>query len=107
MEGVYDGTSASLEITTEKLDNVLTVPTAAISTQNGSSVVTVVSGDTKTVTTVQVGEVYGTRTQILSGLTGGQMVQVTRTGPAGLAGGSGGLPSGFPTGGALPGGGNE
>ncbi len=103
MDGVYDGTSASLEITTEQLDDVLTVPTAAISTQDGASVVTVVDGDKTTLTKVDVGEVYGDRTQILSGVSGGQMVQVTRMGPSSIpAGGQAGESAGQAGGGDLP-----
>lgn len=101
--GIYVGTSASVVVTTKAVDNVLTVPTQAISTSNGASVVTISeNGSTKQVS-VNTGTVYGTRTQIVSGISAGQMVQVTSRGPGGFGGfggGAGGGSSARPTGAA-------
>ncbi|MFC6714140.1 efflux RND transporter periplasmic adaptor subunit [Branchiibius cervicis] len=86
--GIYVGTSASVVVTTKAVNNVLSVPTQAISTADGKSVVTVSQeGHTKQVA-VTTGSVYGTRTQVLSGISAGQMVQVTSRGPGGFGGGS-------------------
>ena len=73
--GLYAGTAASVQIITEQLDNVLTVPTMAISTNGTRSTVTVQQGDgsDKTVA-VTVGRLFGGQTEITKGLADGDKV---------------------------------
>lgn len=101
---LYSGTTASAVITTGTYDNVLTIPTAAIITQAGKTVVTKVNTDNSTtVTTVEVGRVFGTATEITSGLAAGDKVQITyRPSSASTSNSSGGF--GFGGGGGLGGG---
>jgi RND family efflux transporter MFP subunit len=91
---VKSGMSVTVAIQTGIAQNVVTVPTAAIKTTNGTSyVMTVPEGDTSTTpatgtgvylataptrTEVQVGITDGTTTEITSGLTDGQSI-VTKT----------------------------
>jgi multidrug efflux pump subunit AcrA (membrane-fusion protein) len=107
----YPGATVSASIATEAKDDVLQVPTRAISTRNGSPVVTVattkqVGGPTE-VRTVTTGITAGGETEITSGLTKGEDVVITlptfggagtrRTGGfgGGGAGGFGGGAGGF------------
>lgn len=117
---LYSGTTASAVITTGTYDNVLTIPTAAITTASGKTVVTKVNTDNSTtITTVEVGRVFGTATEITSGLASGDKVQITfrpsststssnSSGGFGFGGGGGlggGLDGGPPAGGGgAPGG---
>lgn len=110
--GLYSGTTASAVITTGSYDDVVTVATAAISTNNGESVVTKLNDDgTTTLTTVVTGRVFGDVTEITSGLVAGDTVQIS-FGPSsnstassgdssggGLFGGGGGLGGGLDSGG--------
>jgi macrolide-specific efflux system membrane fusion protein len=77
VSGVYAGSSADVSIVVKQLQNVLTVPTAAVSNSNGKTSVTVVKNGKQHVTAVTVGVVYGQQTQITKGLTAGQQVLVT------------------------------
>lgn len=92
--GLYAGTVAGVSIITKELDDVLTVPTAAVRTENGQTVVTVSDGTTQRTVPVTVGQIFGTQTQITQGLDEGQQVVVasvsTRGGGAGGAGVLGG-----------------
>ncbi|WP_368498418.1 efflux RND transporter periplasmic adaptor subunit [Herbiconiux sp. A18JL235] len=108
-EGLYDGVSVTASIVYERRTDVLTVPSAAVSTDaDGTSTVTVVGADgAETVTTVAVGETSGSLTEITAGIAEGDEVQVTLftpgqgdtgTGGSSNQGGSGG----FPGGGTLP-----
>lgn len=120
--GLYSGTTATAVITTGTYPDVLTIPTAAITTSNGKTVVKKVTNNTVTETTVEVGKVFGTYTQITSGLAEGDTVRVSFTMPTststsssdggsllggGGMGGMGGIDSGGGPGGggAPPGGG--
>jgi hypothetical protein len=88
--GLHDGTSVTTEIIYKQLTNVLTVPSAAIKTENGSSYVTVVATDgTQTKTAVKTGLTSGTATQITSGLSEGDEVLVTTYTGTGTGTGSG------------------
>lgn len=118
---LYSGTTADAVITISSYPDVLTVPTAAITTSDGASVVTRVDGDTTETVTVEVGRVFGDATEITSGLSEGDNVQISFTMPtttsttdsseqdggfgfgAGGNFGGGGAP---PDGGGMPGGGN-
>jgi macrolide-specific efflux system membrane fusion protein len=112
-EGLFDGMSATASIVYERRTDVLTVPSAAVTTgQDGTSTVTVIGEDgTRTETTVTVGETAGTLTEITEGLSEGDEVLVASFTPGeGNQGGS--FPGGividgdtFPGGGTFPEGG--
>jgi HlyD family secretion protein len=79
---VKSGMTASATIVTDRRDNALRVPTAAIRTENGASVVTVVTtaadGKQQMATrTVQVGPAFGDQTEITNGLNEGELVQIS------------------------------
>ena len=76
-----DGQTARATVVTQQLDNVLSVPNAAVRRQGGQSTVTVVGagGDQRTVT-FEPGVVGAERTQVLSGLFDGQEVVIPATG---------------------------
>ncbi|MFZ0158891.1 MAG: biotin/lipoyl-binding protein [Kineosporiaceae bacterium] len=121
--GLHAGAGASVAIVVRQITDALTVPTAAVTTENGATVVHQLSGDRRISTPVTVGGVYGSLTQITTGLAEGDQVVVTgtvgqggqsrtrssngtRTGTGGF-GGVGGIGGGAPgnLGGAPPGGG--
>ncbi len=109
-ENLYDGISVTAKIVYERRTAVLTVPSAAITTENGASTVTKVVNGKNVTTTVTVGETSGTVTEITKGLSEGDSVLVTVFTPSGGSGGSGGSSGGtqqgqFPGGGELPSGG--
>jgi HlyD family secretion protein len=74
------GMTAQAEVLTKEVPGVLAVPSAAVRTQNGTSVVTVLdpNGTQRTVT-VQTGATGDGKTQILSGVTEGQQVVLPAT----------------------------
>lgn len=77
-EGVYDGVAAEVEIVYERRTDVLTVPSAAVRTVDGVSVVTQLSTDGGELETpVTVGETVGDVTEIIEGLAEGDEVVVT------------------------------
>jgi hypothetical protein len=96
--GLHDGTSATVTLIYAQFSNVLTVPSAAVHTVNGQSVVYTMSGDQQVSTPVVVGESDGTSTEITSGLNEGDEVVVTVTVPGGGAGGAGRTGGGTGTG---------
>jgi macrolide-specific efflux system membrane fusion protein len=119
--GLHDGASATASIIYRQATNVLTVPSAAVHADSGSSYVYVAVNGTKRKQTVHTGLTGGGTTQITSGLSAGQQVYVetlaptTRTGSTsggiGNRGefpgaGTGRFPGGgqFPAGGQFPGG---
>lgn len=77
VSGVYAGSSADVSIIVKQLQNVLTVPTAAISNHNGKTSVTVVKNGKQHAAAVTLGVVYGPQTQITKGLKAGDQVLVT------------------------------
>ncbi len=108
---LFSGTTASATITIAEYPDVLTVPTLAITTAEGKSVVTKVDGQTTSQVEVTVGRVFGEATEITAGLAEGDTVQISFTMPdtqttdeSGFPGGGGGFPGG---GGGFPGGGGE
>lgn len=117
--GLFSGTTASAVVTIGSYPDVLTVPTAAIRTENGTTVVTKLDGTTASTVEVTVGRVFGSESEITKGLSAGDSVQITFTrssgtnttgtqgegGPGGGLGG-GGLGGGGLGGGQPPGGGN-
>jgi macrolide-specific efflux system membrane fusion protein len=106
--GLYDGVSVDVSIVTERHTDVLSVPAAAVSTNDdGASVVTLVADDGSTSEqVVETGETSGQSVEIVSGLTEGDTVQYTAFTPGagrgqvgeqgGDQGGTGG--QGFPEG---------
>jgi len=113
--GLHDGASATVSIIYKQVTNVLTVPSAAVHTDNGSSYVYVSKDGTKTKTTVKTGLSSGGTTQITSGLSSGEQVYVetvVRTGGGSTGSGTrtgtgnGGGTGSFPGGGGFPGGGS-
>jgi hypothetical protein len=92
--GLYAGASATVSIIVKQLTNVLTVQSSAIHYVNGKSVVYVKSGNGTTTQTVTLGMSELGSTQVLTGLTAGQQVQIpaapARTGGTGTTGGTGG-----------------
>ena len=74
------GMTAQAEVLTKEILGVLAVPSAAVRTQNGTSVVTVLDPDgTQRTVTVQTGATGDGKTQILSGVTEGQQVVLPAT----------------------------
>jgi macrolide-specific efflux system membrane fusion protein len=72
--GLYAGASASVSIITRVLQNVVEVPTAAISYANGQATVTEVVGGAKKSQVVTTGASEAGMTQITSGLSAGDVV---------------------------------
>lgn len=119
-DGLYAGTSAEVSIIVKQLDDVVTVPSQALTTTDGKTYVTLVDGSSTKKTAVTIGETYGMSTEITKGLAVGDQVQVAAIGRvrgsgssgAGGAGGqqfpAGGFPGGGapPAGAGFPGGGN-
>ena len=109
-ENLYDGVSVTAAIVYERRTDVLTVPSAAITTANGKSTVTKVVDGKDVTTAVTVGETSGTVTEITKGLSEGDSVLVTVFTPgagSGSGSGSGGSGQSGQTGqqGQFPGGG--
>lgn len=102
-EGLYAGTSADVSVIIESRADVLTVPTAALTTEDDQAYVTKVLDGSTEKTKVEIGDTFGMTTEITSGLTEGDEVQYTVT--ARMPGGSGresGEQGGFPGGGEMP-----
>ena len=79
-KGLHDGVSVTAKIVYERRSDVLSVPSAAVTTTDGTSTVEVVGDDGKaTRTTVTVGETSGQSVEITKGLTEGQKIQYTQT----------------------------
>jgi macrolide-specific efflux system membrane fusion protein len=102
-EGLHDGVSVTAKIVYERRTDVLTVPSAAVTTDaDGATTVTVVdSAGAETTKAVTVGETVGTLTEITDGLAEGDLVKVVVFTPSG-DGGSGGGTVQVPGGGQLP-----
>ncbi|ERK69738.1 efflux RND transporter periplasmic adaptor subunit [Leifsonia aquatica] len=106
-ENLYDGVSVTAAIVYERRTDVLTVPSAAITTANGKSTVTKVVDGKNVTTDVTVGETSGTVTEITKGLSSGDSVLVTVFTPGSGAGTGGSTGQTGQTGqqGQFPGGG--
>jgi HlyD family secretion protein len=74
------GMNADAEISVLALKNVLTLPTSAVKTGNGSAQVTIMDAGQAVAWDVQTGAVEGSRVQIVAGLDEGQEVIVQRKG---------------------------
>jgi macrolide-specific efflux system membrane fusion protein len=99
-DGLFDGVSVTADIIYERRTDVLTVPSAAVTTtSDGTTTVTVIDADgAKTETTVTVGESAGGLTEIIDGIAEGDEVLVASFTPG--SGNQG--PNGFPTDGQFP-----
>ena len=106
-KGIYAGTSATASITVKQVPNVLTVSSRAIQSSGSSTYVMKMVNGKAVKTPVKIGTVYGATTQILSGLSSGDTVQIPGiTLPSGSGGKGGGTRGGFGGGtGGFPGGG--
>jgi multidrug efflux pump subunit AcrA (membrane-fusion protein) len=100
---IYPNMAVSAKIITSVKNNVLLVPSAAITATNGESTVRVMKDGQITVATVEPGQSNDTQTEIVSGLQEGETVVtgggVTRTGTAGATSPFSGLNRGFGGGG--------
>lgn len=100
--GLYAGGTADVLIVTRQVSGVLAVPTAALHSEGGRTVVHQLKGGHQVSTPVTTGTVYGPSTQVLSGLKDGDQV-VLATARAGLGGSGrtrqGGFGGGFGGGG--------
>ncbi len=74
---LYDGVTVTAKIIYSKRTNVLTVPSAAITTANGVSTVEKLVNGKEVKTTVTVGDTSGTLTEITKGLSKGDEVSET------------------------------
>ena len=74
--GLYAGGTVSAAIVVKQVDDVLTVPSAALTSEGDATYVTVSKDGKQTRTKVVVGTVYGASTQITSGLAEGDQVVV-------------------------------
>ena len=98
--GLYAGGSADVTLIVKQLFDVLTVPTMAISTVDGKTVVYRRVNGKRVATEVTLGDSYGASTVVTKGLTSGDEVEVTFARPtgtrrSGTTGNSGGPPGGF------------
>ncbi|MDR1768157.1 MAG: biotin/lipoyl-binding protein [Propionibacteriaceae bacterium] len=93
---LYSGTTASATVTVASYDDVLTVPTMAITTVDGQAQVNVVGSDgSTTATNVTLGRVFGSTTEITDGLAEGDEVSITMPGRTVTSGDSSSDPGGF------------
>ncbi|HEV7172633.1 efflux RND transporter periplasmic adaptor subunit [Pedococcus sp.] len=74
--GLYAGAGVSAAIVVKQLDNVLTVPTAAVTSDSNGTYVTVVKNGHNTKTKIVIGTVLGGSTQVLSGISSGDQILV-------------------------------
>ena len=118
-KNLLPGSSATVAITTKQLSDVISLPTQAVTTVDGKTVVQKLVDGKQVQTQVQLGAAVGTSTVITSGLNVGDQVVLAsfriqsgsgsgnsaRTGQGGGYGGTGGGSGGggFPGGGIPPG----
>ncbi len=102
-EGVRQGMSASVVVTTAEATDVLWAPTAAITTSGGTSTVTVRVDGVDTTVAVTTGLAGDTGTEITSGVASGdELVVSTTDGSGGFTFPVGGIPGGLSGGGGPP-----
>jgi macrolide-specific efflux system membrane fusion protein len=87
--GIYAGSTATLSIVVEQLNNAIQVPTAAISYSGGQSTVTVVQNGNHVSRAITTGVSSAGETQVTSGLTSGEKVLEQVVKFNGAAGGAG------------------
>lgn len=90
-KGLYAGGAADVAIIVKQVENLLNVPTNAVHTESGKTVVHQLKDGAQVSTPVKVGTTYGAVTQILSGLKAGDKVVGTtfRLGGSRPSGGTG------------------
>ena len=107
--GLYAGSTANVSIIVKQLDNVVEVPTAAVSYSSGNPTVVVVRGGQHVTTPVTLGQSASGETQVTKGLSPGEQVLERVVHFSGLPGGRGqgllGGAGGFGGSGGLGGGG--
>jgi RND family efflux transporter MFP subunit len=81
--GLYAGGSATVSLIVKQLADALTVPTQAIKTVNGQTVVTKRVNGRSVSTPVTLGDSYGASTVVTTGLVSGDQVELTFTRPGG------------------------
>lgn len=104
------GMTGAVSIVLEKAENVIAVPTEAVSTRGNESFVTVMNGDESEMVTVETGINNGSYIQIKSGLDEGAQVVVkdtTDSENSDAFGAFGDFGGGAPDGGNMPSGGGE
>ncbi|AEE45001.1 efflux RND transporter periplasmic adaptor subunit [Cellulomonas fimi] len=111
-DGLHDGVSADVSVIYERRTDVLTVPSMAVSTVDGATVVTKVAADgTQAETPVTTGETADGMTEITDGLAEGDEVVLAVLTPRATQGGTdqggtvpgeGDVMQGFPGGGMAP-----
>lgn len=74
--GVKEGMSVSVVVTTQQVDDVIWVPTAAITTVGGKSTVTVRKGETDTVIEITTGLAGDSGTEVTSGVQEGDLLVI-------------------------------
>ena len=98
--GLYAGTAATVSIVVKQVDNVLTVPTVALSSSGGRTTVDVLQSGQQVTTAVTIGRIFGARTEITGGLAdGAQVVLPSSFGTRGTGTGTGSRTGGFGGGG--------
>jgi multidrug efflux pump subunit AcrA (membrane-fusion protein) len=108
--GLYAGATAQVSIVYKTLENVIQVPTLAVTQTNGQSFVTVSAAGKKTQRAVTTGVTSGGQVQITSGLKAGEQVVVAIPAAVtsrGSNGNTGNRPAGGFFGGGGPGGGPQ
>lgn len=100
--GVYSGVAVTATLTTGTYPDVLTVPTAAIVNVNGKTTVQQVKNGQQVTTEVVTGRVFGTMTEVTSGLAEGDEVAITTRDALPTGGASGGIQFGPGAGGPPP-----
>ena len=65
---IYDSMTVTVKIITQRKTNTLVIPSSAITTESGSSIVNMVTADGTVPTPILPGITDGTSTEILSGL---------------------------------------
>lgn len=99
------GQTSTVTVEVSRAEDVLYVPSAAVSTAGGQSTVTVLENGKPVVRTVTTGITGDSGVEIKSGLEEGDQVQLTAISGS-TTSGNGGFPGGGNTGGGPPGGGN-
>lgn len=102
---LYPGTSATASVIVRQLPDVLVVPSRALKSSGDTTYVLKMVDGTATKTTVKVGQTYGAQTEVVSGLSSGDTVQVPGFTPPTGTGGSGTQQRGSFGGGGFPQGG--
>jgi macrolide-specific efflux system membrane fusion protein len=102
IDGAYPNMAVSATIITSVKDNVVLVPSSAVTTADGASTVRIMRNGNPEFVTVEVGESNDTQTEIISGINEGDLVV---TGTSGGTTGTSTTTTTFPFGGGIGGGG--